>query len=152
VPSTPAGIELAVGAAAVVAAVIVAATLPSSAGDWRLAPVLATGFWLGTWMSARSALQSAVIAYLLVDGFLVDVNGVLAWDGMSDIYRVGGMFGATAVGLLLGAWLRWSCRPSRLFVPTEWLPIMDDEGPLTSTPMNLMSNETEKERGPSWLT
>jgi hypothetical protein len=145
--STPAGIALGVGSGVTVVSVIVAALVPSSAGDWRLAPVAAALFWLGTWMPRRTIIAVAVIAYLLVDGFLVNRSGVLTWDGLPDIYRVLMLTGAAAIGLLGGVFRPARRRSPMWFVPPEWLPQpFEDPGPLKSAGPESLSTQPEEER------
>jgi hypothetical protein len=145
--STPAGIVLGVGSGVAVASVIVAALVPSSAGDWRLAPVAAALFWLGTWMPGRVVIAVMVIADLLVDGFLVNRSGILTWDGLPDIYRVLMLTGAATIGLLVGALRPTRRRSPMWYVPLEWLPQRsEDPGPLTSAGPKSLSTQPKEER------
>jgi hypothetical protein len=145
--STPAGIELGLGSGVAVASVVVAAMLPASAGDWRLAPVAAALLWLGTWMLRRTIIAVAVIAYLLVDGFLVNRSGVLTWDGLPDTYRVLMLTGTAAIGLLVGVFRPARRRSPMWYVPPEWLPQpSEDPGPLKSAGPESLSTQPKEER------
>jgi hypothetical protein len=96
----PSGLKLGAGTAAVVAAVLVAAALPKPG---RLAVVATTtGLFGAIAVDIASLVGVTVIAWLLVNGFLVDQLGVLAWHGPADLERLGVLAGAGAIGLSVG--------------------------------------------------
>lgn len=99
----PAGIKLGAGAAAVVTAVVVAAALPKPSQAGRLAIVAGTtGLFGAVALDLASLVGVTVIAWLLVNGFLVNQLGVLTWHGPADLGRLGVLAGAAAVGLAVG--------------------------------------------------
>jgi hypothetical protein len=101
---TPFGINLGAGASAVLAAVLIAAMIPATAQWWRFAVVMAVvGVFGALSRDARALAGVAVIAWLLVDGFLENRLGNLSWHGASDLALVLLVASAGAAGLLLGA-------------------------------------------------
>jgi hypothetical protein len=100
---SPAGLKLGAGTAAVVAAVLVAAALPKQG---RLAVVAGTtGLFGALALDVVSLAGVTVIAWLLVNGFLVNQLGVLTWHGSADLVRLGVLAGTGVVGLAVGgAW------------------------------------------------
>jgi hypothetical protein len=117
----PVGIHIGLGAAAVLAGVMVAALLPASAGSWRLAPVAAMLAIVGAGTVDPAAVAAAAtLAYLLVVGFVVNQYGVLTWHGTPDIYRLMVTALSAGAGLAAGAAWRWARRPQPLTVPAEW--------------------------------
>jgi hypothetical protein len=122
---TPVGINIAVGIVAAVAAMMLAALLPASAGAWRLVPVAAALFLIGALtVDPTAVVFVATVAYLLVIGFLVNRYGVLTWHGMSDIYRLFVIAVSAGAGLMVGAVRRWRRRPRPLIVPPEWVALL----------------------------
>jgi hypothetical protein len=110
---------------AAVAATMLAAVLPGSAGAWRLVPVAAALFVLGALTVDSAAVAFvATVAYLLVTGFLVNQYGVLTWHGMPDIYRLFVIAVSAGAGLMVGAVRRWRRRPRPLIVPPEWVAVL----------------------------
>jgi hypothetical protein len=67
-------------------------------------PVVAatTGLFGAVALDVASLAGVTVIAWLLVNGFLVDQLGVLAWHGPADLERLGVLAGAGAIGLAVG--------------------------------------------------
>lgn len=95
-----AGLKLGAGTVAVVGAVTVAAFLPKPT---RLPVVAATtGLFGAVALDVASLAGVTVIAWLLVNGFLVDQLGVLTWHGPADLERLGVLAGAGALGLAAG--------------------------------------------------
>jgi len=120
--ATPVGINIGLGVAVVLTAVIVAALVPASAGAWRLVPVAVALVVAGGATADPTAMAYvATAAYLLAVGFLVNRYGVLTWDGMGDIYRLVVIMASAGFGLLLGAGWRRSRRPPPLIVPPAWV-------------------------------
>jgi hypothetical protein len=64
---------------------------------------------------------TVVLAWLVVNGFLVDRFGELWWHGRSDLYRAGMLVVAGALGQVVGRarWLMWHRRQRRSFA-VEW--------------------------------
>jgi hypothetical protein len=117
--------NVAVGMVAVVAAMMLAAVLPASAGAWRLVPVAVVLFLIGALtVDPAAVVFVATVAYLLVIGFLVNRYGVLTWHGMPDIYRLFVIAVSAGAGLLVGAVRQWGHRPRPLLVPPEWVAVL----------------------------
>ncbi len=99
----PPGVRLAVGATAAVLAALAASMLPGSDSVLRtlivVVAVAAFAGWADDW---RPALATAAVGFLLVDGFLVDRYGQLAWHGGADGLRLAAFVGAAVVGTWLG--------------------------------------------------
>ena len=98
---------MAIGAAAVAAATVVAATIPTGLTGWRIGTIAAVLCVLSA--ATVDPIASAVVAiyaYLFVDGFLVNRFGDLTWQGPADLRRAGALIAASAVGLVLGWLLR----------------------------------------------
>ena len=103
----PLGITMAIGAVAMAAATVVAATIPTGLTGWRIGTVAAVLCVLSA--ATVDPIASAVVAiyaYLFVDGFLVNRFGDLSWQGPADLRRAGVLAAASAVGLALGWLLR----------------------------------------------
>src|SRR5262245_9604087 len=89
---TTAGIEVAVGTAVAVGAAGIGALLP--AGGWAFVPVAVALAGFAAWARRPSALVAVgVLAYLIIDGFLVNQYGEISWHGMTDMYRLAGVIG-----------------------------------------------------------
>jgi hypothetical protein len=101
---TPVGIHIGLGTVAVLLAAMAAATVPVNAGGWRLLPVAAVlclfGVWTVDWVAVAVV---AALAYLLIDGFLVNHFGILSWDGTPAVYRLVVVSMSAGVGLAVGA-------------------------------------------------
>jgi hypothetical protein len=118
---TPTGIHIGLGVPAVVAAVMVAALMPASAGGWRLVPVAAALVVIGACTVDPLAVAAiTALAFLLVVGFLLNRYGTLTWHGMSDIYRFVAVSGASGAGLTIGAVRRWLQQRRRFTIPLAW--------------------------------
>ena len=101
--TTPAGINLGIGAALVLVAVLAAALIPPVDVDWRFGVVMAAvALFAALAVDQWSLLGVALIAWLLADGFLVNRLGELSWHGSSDIWRMTLLVVAGAAGLLVG--------------------------------------------------
>ncbi len=103
-PGLPAGIQVGLGTLVVLVATIAAATMPVSAGSWRVAPV-AIAVLLFALFPVRpvAAAFSALLGYLMVIGFLVNQYGQLSWHGAPDALRLLVIGAATTVGFVAGA-------------------------------------------------
>jgi hypothetical protein len=100
---TPVGINLGIGTALVVAAVLAAAVIPPVDNDWRFGVVAgAVGLSAALAADQWALLGVALIAWLLDDGFLVNRLGELSWHGSSDIGRMLLLVAAGTLGLLVG--------------------------------------------------
>jgi MFS family permease len=100
---TPVGINLAVGAAMVVAAALVAALLPAAQTGWRFAVVaLAVGLFAALTLDQFALAGVALLGWLVTNGFLVDRLGELSWHGSADLYRILLLVVVGAVGLAVG--------------------------------------------------
>ena len=118
---TPVGIHIATGAVVVLAAMMLAAMLPTTSGAWRLVPVATALFAIAAFTVDPIAVAAvAVLAYLLVIGFLVNRFGELTWHGTPDAYRLLAIAVPAGIGLLFGVVRRWRRRPQPLIVPPEW--------------------------------
>ena len=120
---TPVGINIGLGMVAVLAATMLAAMLPASAGGWHLVPVAVAMVGIGAWTVDPVAVTFVTaVANLLVIGFLVNRYGVLTWDGAPDMFRSVAIAVSASAGLLLGAVRRRMRRPPPpLIVPAEWV-------------------------------
>lgn len=99
--SAPTGITFAAGSAAVVAAAVAAASLTApSALVGRLVAMAVCVAAVGTFGDLVAALATAAIAWTVLNGFLVDRLGVLAWHGAADAVRLGVLLGVAAAGWL----------------------------------------------------
>lgn len=98
---TPFGVNLAVGAAAMVAATAAAALLFPAAGESaRLVVVcLAVGGYAALVADTRASLATAALGFLLFDGFLVNRDGELSWDGRTTSWHLVAFVLATGLGL-----------------------------------------------------
>lgn len=99
----PVGIHIAGGAVVVVIGALVASAVPSMDGGWRLAAVaLAVGLFAGKTKDAVACAAVVVLAWLVVNGFLVDRLGELSWHGSADLVRVAVLAAAAGAGLAIG--------------------------------------------------
>ena len=99
----PAGVNIGVGCAAVVAAALSVALIPPAHAGWRFA-VIATvvaAFALVD-RDGRAVAAVAVLAWLIVNGFLVDRLGQLSWHGSSDLVRLVALASTAATGRAVG--------------------------------------------------
>jgi hypothetical protein len=101
---TPAGILIAIGAIAVVAAAAVAGQVPVADAGVRLAVMAAAIAAYAAFSFDIVAIAAVVpLAWLVQDGFLLDRYGVLVWRGWSDLARLGLLVAAALLGLAVGA-------------------------------------------------
>jgi hypothetical protein len=116
------------GAVTVVVSTMVAAAIPPTGAGLRLGVVavtvgafaaLAADLWAVAWTGA--------LAWLLVNGFLVDRFGELSWHGRSDLYRSLALLCAAAAGLAIGKGVRlWSAWRRRRRFDNEWRALSRD--------------------------
>lgn len=87
--AAPVGINVAVGVAAVVGAGLIAGLIPAVDAGWRFALVLAAvGLFAALTVDALAAAFVLGLAWLLVNGFLVNRLGELSWHGSADLRRL----------------------------------------------------------------
>jgi hypothetical protein len=99
----PVGLRLAAGVTAVVVAAVVASVVPGTFGVIRVALVIVAVAGFATAVDDwRAAASTAAIAFLVVNGFLVDRYGQLAWHGSADVLRVLALLGAAVLGTSVG--------------------------------------------------
>jgi hypothetical protein len=100
---TPVGINLAAGTAMVVAAALLAATIPATDTGWRFAVVaVVVGVFAALTLDQLALAGVALLGWLVVNGFLVDRSGELSWHGSPDLYRMLLLLVAGALGLAVG--------------------------------------------------
>lgn len=103
----PTGIAAGMGAVVVVAAGLIAATVPASLPAWRLVVMaVAVAVVAAVSLNARATAVLALIAFLIVNGFLEDEFGELSWHGLADLWRAVALAAAGGFGLAAG----WCCR------------------------------------------
>ena len=98
-----AGVDVALGAVVVVFAALAAAAIPSGDIGWRLVAVAAAVGLFVAWTDDGLAAAFIVgLAWLVVNGFLVDRYGQLSWHGWVDLLRLLVLVAAAGVGIVLG--------------------------------------------------
>ncbi|MGW3472089.1 hypothetical protein ACWDKQ_27310 [Saccharopolyspora sp. NPDC000995] len=105
----------AIGFFVVVAGIVLAATV-AWWSDEQLARFIALGVVVGGYgaaiRNAAGALVTAVLGWMLFNGFVVHSLGDLAWEGSSDAVRLAALAGAAVLGVLVGrAWAGAHERP-----------------------------------------
>ncbi len=101
--ATPVGIDVAVGATAVVIAMFVASAIPRAQPGWRCALVaLAVGVFAATTVDLPAVAALVPGTWMVMDGFLVNRLGDLSWHGSPDAYRLLALIAAGGLGLALG--------------------------------------------------
>jgi hypothetical protein len=99
----PVGVNIAYGAVVVVFAALGAAAIPSGDTGWRLIVVAAAvGLFAALTVDWRAAVFIAGLAWLVVDGFLVDQYGQLSWHGPADLVRLVVLVATAGLGVVLG--------------------------------------------------
>jgi len=103
VAPTPVGINLAIGAAAVVAAACLAAAVPVPHPAWRFAIVaLAVGGFAAATGDQLALAGVVPLGWLVSNGFLENRSGELSWHRPADLWLVTVFVVAAAVGLVVG--------------------------------------------------
>jgi len=103
-PTPELGIGVGLGAATVVVAGLLAAAVPVADRPWRFAVMVIAVVVFGALSGDRLAVACAAgLAWLVVNGFLVDRFGELSWHGTADIYRALMLILAGILGLLIAA-------------------------------------------------
>ncbi len=124
----PVGIDLGLGAAAVVVAACVAAAIPAVDAGCRFGVVaFAVGVFAAVTADPLAGAGVALIAWLVVDGFLVDRLGQLAWHGSSDLLQIMVLALVSALGIAVGQADRQirATRAQRL-VQREWRRVAEE--------------------------
>jgi len=108
----PTGLLIGIGTVTVVVSTMVAAAIPPTSAGWRLGVVAVTvGAFAALGADRWAVAWTGVLAWLLVNGFLVDRFGELSWHGRSDLYRSLALVSAAAIGLAVGQgvrlWATW---------------------------------------------
>ncbi|WP_238014917.1 hypothetical protein KZZ52_33145 [Dactylosporangium sp. AC04546] len=99
--AAPTGLTLAAAAAGVVVvAALCAATTAPSAAVVRLVALALWSAAVGAVGDLVAAAATAVIAWTVLNGFLVNQRGELTWHGSADAVRLGVLLGAAAASWL----------------------------------------------------
>jgi hypothetical protein len=110
---SPPGLRVGAGAVGVVAAALVAAAVPGSGSGVRVGLVAAVVAVLAAVTADPAAtVVTVVVAFLIVNGFLVDQLGELSWHGRPDAARLAALAVAAGAGLGVGR-LRRRIRAAR---------------------------------------
>ncbi len=123
----PTGFGIAAGSAVVTASALLAAAVPASEGAVRLGVVaFPLAVFAASPVTAAAAAATGVLAFLVVDGFLVNSLGELSWHGTADGWRLLTLAAAVLVGFLAGVvcravrrrlrwrrWMRWITAQAR---------------------------------------
>lgn len=123
------GMALGAGAVLMVAATLVAAAIPAADPGWRFAVVaVAVGVFAAATLDQVVLAGVALIAFLLVNGFLVDRFGQLSWHGAADVWRALLLVVAGAWGLAAGEAYRYvrALRAPAATGADVWAPAPDD--------------------------
>ena len=115
----PTGFGVAAGSAVITASALLAAAVPVSAGAARLDVVaVSLAVFASSPITAAAAAATGLLAYLVVDGFLVNSLGQLSWHGAVDGWRLltlaVAVIGGFAAGVVCRAvrcrlrWRRWT--------------------------------------------
>jgi hypothetical protein len=100
---TPIGINLAVGAVMITAAVFAAASVPIADPQWRCAVVaVALGLFAAFTLDWLAVAAVVLPTWMIMNGFLVNHLGDLSWHGRADLDRFVVLVGAGLVGLAVG--------------------------------------------------
>jgi hypothetical protein len=102
---TPFGIDLAVGAVVMVAAVLGAGALFPDVPGRLVVVALALAGYTALVGQARAGLATVVVGFLLFNGFLVNRYGELSWDGTTSAWHLGLLALAAGAGLAV-RWVR----------------------------------------------
>ena len=92
-----------------VGATLLASMVPSADAGWRLAVVAcAVGAFAAATTNVLAVPCTVALAWLFVNGFLVDRFGELSWHGAADVMRALMLVLAGGVGQVVGhAWRLW---------------------------------------------
>jgi hypothetical protein len=120
----PSGIAVAVGAAALVTAAIVGATLTRGVAFRLGGMVLTIAVLAAVAGDGRAALAVGGLAWPIGNGFLVNRFGELRWHAGLDVWFVAGLLAAVAIGMTI-AQVRREVRARALMRPFVILPRAD---------------------------
>lgn len=137
----PTGLSIGIGSGTVVASTMLAAALPATESGWRFGVVAVTVGGFAALVPDRLAVAwTGALAWLLVNGFLVDRFGELVWHGRADVARAVLLVAAAAIGLAAGNIFRlWSAWSGRQRFDEEWRA-------LARTTINSMNFNEEETR------
>jgi hypothetical protein len=121
------GLLVGAGAATAVVATMVAATIPVAHSGWRFAVVaVAVGAFAALTRDRLAVACTGTLAWLLVNGFLVDRFGELSWHGRADAYRTLMIVVTAALGLVAGEMAQlWLARRRRRRLTVGWPALSD---------------------------
>ena len=128
----PTGFGIGAGSAIVTGSAMVAAAVPASAAAVRLGVVaVPLAVFAASPVTVAAAAATGVLAFLVVDGFLVNTLGQLSWHGAADGWRLLTLAAVVVGGFLAGAvyravrrrlcWRRWMRRLTAQAGETEVL-------------------------------
>jgi hypothetical protein len=119
-----------IGAVVVTVATMGAATIPATHDGWRFGVVtVVLGVFAALVPDRLAVAWAGALAWLLVNGFLVDRFGELSWHGRGDLYRALMLVAAAAVGLVSGQAVRlWSAWRWQRLIDDEWRAIAQEFG------------------------
>ncbi len=104
---TPVGVTIAGGVTALVGAALVTSLTPAQDSVLRVGLVaVALGAFAAATGEPFAMVALVPLAWLVVNGFLVDRYGVLSWHGWADVYRAVVLAAASVVGLAVSQRLR----------------------------------------------
>jgi hypothetical protein len=113
----PTGLTIGLGSLTIVVAAVIAAAVPTTETASRLALVAAAVAVVAALSrDIRAVPWLAALAWLIVNGFLIDRFGELSWHGPSDVYRAVILVLAAGIGQVAGQlWWRWHATRFRRF-------------------------------------
>lgn len=100
---TPVGINVGIGAVLIIVAAMIAAAVPATDSGWREGIVLAAvGVFAAATVDQVALAGVVALAWLVVNGFLIDRFGQLSWHGSSDLRLIMLLVLVGTAGLLAG--------------------------------------------------
>jgi hypothetical protein len=97
------GLLIGSGALLVTLVTMGASAIPSTSGGLRFGVVaFAVGAFAALTLDRMAVAGTGALAWLLVNGFLVDRFGELSWHGRADVYRALMLVAVASVGLIGG--------------------------------------------------
>jgi hypothetical protein len=120
-PARPTSLLIGTGALTVMLATLGVASIPASSALRFGVVAVAVGGFAALALDGAAVAWTGALAWLLVNGFLVDRFGELSWHGRADLYRALVLVAAAAVGLAAGHVVRlcWLWRRHQRF-DAEW--------------------------------
>lgn len=102
--ATPLGINVAIGAVVITAAMFAAAAVPIGDPQGRCAVVAVALGLFAVFTTDRLAVSAIVLpTWMIMNGFLVNHLGDLSWHGWGDLDRFLALVAAGVIGLAIGA-------------------------------------------------